>query len=374
MMKRNFLSFVFAFILIWNSPQKGYSETWSAPVNLSLAGANATNPKVVMNNSGQTIAVWERNNVIQASTLLFDGVWSAVQDLSSLLDTCSSPQISTNSSGQTVAIWVRQNGADFNIQTATLLFGEIWSAASSISSTGVNASSPKVQINASGQTVALWHRNNGTDDLIESATLTFGGAWSAVTQLSASGQNATQPSLAMNDSSQVVAVWRRNDVIQGRTLTYGENWSSVANISLLESVSNPIVYIDSSGSISLTWRRTVASNEIFERSSASFGDAWDLPIILCAHPAGMACPTVKMNALNHTAVIWAHVVDGISVIQFTSCFERGWSPVTTLSDSAQSAIAPNLAFNDSEETVAIWTRSNGTHTIIQASTARLNLL
>jgi LPXTG-motif cell wall-anchored protein len=58
---------------------------------------------------------------------------------------------------------------------------------------------------------AVWHRNNGSSDIIQSSTSLNGGAWSTPVDLSATGANAYYPQVTVSSTGLATAVWYRND-------------------------------------------------------------------------------------------------------------------------------------------------------------------
>jgi LPXTG-motif cell wall-anchored protein len=62
---------------------------------------------------------------------------------------------------------------------------------------------------------AVWSRNNGSNDIIQSSTSQNGGAWSTPVDLSATGRNARNPQITVSSTGLATAVWRRSN---------GSNW------------------------------------------------------------------------------------------------------------------------------------------------------
>ena len=354
-----------------------FCDVWSTPVDLSAVGQDASVTQVAMNDSGEVVAVWVRNNIIQASTLIFGGSWSTVVDLSASEDMSTVSQIAINDSGQAVAIWRRKSGVSYDIQASTLTFGGSWSVPVSLSAQGDDVATPKVVINSSGQTVAVWSRNEGTDYLVESATLTFGGSWSASVALSDSGADASIPGVAINDSGQMVAVWIRGDVVQAKTCTFGNSWSSVVDLSIYSSVSSQNVFIDSSGKIRVSWQRLSAqypNKYVHEMASLTFGGSWISPIILAEKKQSGKEPVVVMNDGNQGVAVWDQLINSNTIIQAsTYCYTRGWSEeASDLSQQGQDANDFQVVLNTLKQVVVVWNRSNGTNTIIQATTTTVS--
>ncbi len=324
-MKRSFLVvWCFLCVALFNvSFLQG--ETWTSPVDLSAAGQDASGAQVAMNASGQVVAVWARAGVIEATTVSLGGAWSAPVTLSSGSDVSGAPQVGINDVGQVVAVWKRQNGANYDIQVATLLFGGSWSAPVSLISLGSEVNVPQVAINTSGETVVVWTHSDGTNFLVESATMAYGGAWSAIDVLSASGADATVPLVALNDSGQGVAIWIRNDVVQASSSSFGGSWSGGVNLSTGAAVSLPSLSIDSGGNARAQWRRTSGANFIFEMGTLAFGGSWVSPIFLTQNQGCENHMCVCLAGNGETVVVWMGS-DGTNIRINGVCYISGvWS-------------------------------------------------
>ena len=150
------------------------TATWSSPaVNLSAPGQGASNPDVALSADGtKATAVWTR----------FDGSNDIVQSVS----------------------------ATITGSTAT------WSTVTNLSAPGQNATGAQVALSADGtKATAIWPRSNGSNRIVQSVSATITGStatWSTVTDLSAPGQNASFPQVALSaDGTKATAVWRRSD-------------------------------------------------------------------------------------------------------------------------------------------------------------------
>ena len=83
---------------------------------------------------------------------------------------------------------------------------------------------PQIGVSSDGSTaVAVWSRNNGANDIVQAATATVAGnvaTWgTVVTDLTAPGGDAQNPRIGVSsDGSKAVAVWHRNnganDIVQ----------------------------------------------------------------------------------------------------------------------------------------------------------------
>ena len=182
---------------------------------LSDDGQHAQSPQIAHNLSREATVIWSRSNgtntIIQASTKTKGGKWSDAEDLSLPGQHADSPQIAMNRSGQRVALWRRSDGTNTVIQAVTKLSGASWSAPVTLSLPGQSASLPKIALNDAGQAVAIWKRSNGSNDIIQASTMTWGESWSAPSNLSTAGQNSDLPSVAINAKGQCAAIWQSSN-------------------------------------------------------------------------------------------------------------------------------------------------------------------
>ncbi len=263
--------------------QASYSSdsgaSWLNPDNiltLSAEDTNAINPQIILNNTGQAITVWQTNNednkIIQATYSTDNGEnWSSPTDLSATGQDAAEPQIAMNDSGEAIAVWYRSNGANTIVQAAySSDGGQNWSSPINLSSTGQNAAASQIAINSSGKAIAIWHRSNGSNTIVQSSYSSDKGAsWSTPTNLSTTGQDASSAQIALNDSDLALTSWHRstgeNTRVQSTySLNAGASWSNNFNFSAEgASGSNSQLALNSNGLSGYIWKlNTGENNEI----------------------------------------------------------------------------------------------------------------
>ena len=163
----------------------------AAPINLSEAGQSASSPRIAVDPSGIATAVWQRSNgsntIIQSLTQTDPGVWPALDktvDLSVTGQNASFPEIAINDFGIATAVWQRSNGTNTIIQSLTQTDPGVWpdpAESVDLSATGQNAYNPQIAVDPSGNATAVWSRYNGSNNVIQ-ASYNFYGA--TITSLS----------------------------------------------------------------------------------------------------------------------------------------------------------------------------------------------
>jgi hypothetical protein len=348
---------------------------WTTPEGLSVAGGNATGPQVAVDSSGVVTAVWYRSNgsndIIQASRFS-GGSWQSPVDLSASGQNASGPQLAVDSSGVVTAVWYRYDGSNNPIIQASRFSGGSWSSPVNLSASGQNAYAPQVAVDSSGVVTAVWFRSNGSNTLIQASRFS-GGSWSSPVNLSASGQNAFYPHLAVDSSGVVTAVWYRsngsNDIIQASRFS-GGSWSS-SPVNLSASGQNayfPQLAVDSSGVVTAVWYRSNGSNTVIQASRFSGGSWSSSPVNLSASGQSAFYPHLAVDSSGVVTAVWYRSNGSNTVIQASRFSGGSWSssPVN-LSAVGQNAHFPQLAVDSSGVVTAVWRRSNGSINITQAS-------
>ncbi len=377
--------------IIQSTDSTNGGSSWSIPDDLSVAGQNAFIPQIAMSSDGTAaIAVWKRsngsNNIIQSSYSTNTGTtWSVPIDLSTIGQDAGVPQIAMSSDGlQAISVWTRFDGSNFIVQSSySTNSGTSWSASTDLSVAGQHALGPQIAVSSDGaKALAIWIRSNGSNNIVQIYRSTDGGAsWGAPIDLSAVGQSAFFPQLAMDSSgTNAIAIWYRNNgsnnIIQTSYSTdSGASWSTPINLTATGlDAGAPEVTMSSDGLKAMAvWYRSNGSNDIVQTSySTDSGASWSASINLSASGQNASSPQIAMNSVGSKAVaIWVRSDGSNDIIQAVSTADGGitWNSSTDLSAAGQDATTPQIVMNSSgSRAIAIWSRLNDDgNTIIQSA-------
>ena len=94
--------------------------------------------------------------------------------------------------------------------------GDPWSAVTDLSAIGQSASVPQIALSSDGtRATVVWYRFNGSNWIVQSASATISAgtaSWGAVTDLSAAGRDARIPQVALSsDGTRATAIWLRSN-------------------------------------------------------------------------------------------------------------------------------------------------------------------
>jgi RTX calcium-binding nonapeptide repeat (4 copies) len=295
---------------------------WSRPEDLSGPGEVAFNADVAAK-AGQMTAVWtvlrERRTVVESSSRMVAGSWAPVQTISPPVGNTSAAVVAVDDHGAAVASWRWSDGAFLVVQAAVRSKDGVWSAPEVLSGPGRSASLPRVAMDASGDAVVTWLRNNGSWTAAQVASRTAAGDWEAIHNLSERGGNARQLDLAMNSRGDVVVTWIQSQLRAGANL-----WSSFRPAGSRRWSRVPVnatwygldarVALDEQGNATGVW---AGSNTI----SASFkpvGEAWQDDYLLSGYDFSTAQPAVTTHRPENATAIWVRSGETDDYVQAVS--------------------------------------------------------
>lgn len=350
--------------------------SWSAPVTISSSIGSSVDavPQIAVDPAGNAVAVWEELtaglSTVKAATLPFiGGSWSSPIDIS-VPSTSSSqvPQVAVDPSGNAVAVWVRFDGSNDIIQSASLPFGGSWTSPVDISISGQDAFAPQVSLDPSGNAVAVWANVGIGTDSIQAATLPFGGSWSA--QVTLSGTSAAGPQVAVDSAGNAVAVWTINIgpdfFIQAATLPFGGSWSSAVNISTPGfSLFGAQVAVDPAGNAVAVWGKVIGADIIVQAATLPFGGSWSAPVDISPVGAASFDQQVAVDASGNAIAIWDRTIVDTVIQAAMLPFGGSWTLPIDISTAGDTSIIPQIAMTPSGYAVVDW--ENDSLQVIQST-------
>lgn len=355
------------------------APAWFSAKNLSASGQSSAKAQVAVDPSGNVVAVWERFN---GSNWIAQGAryhsasnsWSATADLSAAGQTAVDAQVAVDSSGNAIAVWERFNGSYTVVQASRFDAGTgTWGAVVDLSASGQHGDNPQVAFSPSGDAIALWSRGG----IIQSSTFSAGtGTWGAAADISVPGQPATDPQVAFAPSGDAIGVWERSDGSNAilRWAKYSgatKTWGSTAALSASGQDSDRVrLAFDPVGNAIAVWERSNGSHTIARGARyIGAGNFWGATEDLSAGGADAGRPHVALDASGNAIAVWERS-DGAHTIAQASRFNATtnlWGAAQDLSAPGQNAGRPHVAFDGAGSAVAVFERSDGSNTRIQSS-------
>lgn len=256
------------------------------------------------------------------------------------------------------------------VGVASVAIGASWqSTPTDLSAPGETAAEPQVAVDSTGTATAVWYRFDGTTTILQGARMS-GGAWSASADISAPGRWAYAPRLVVDAAGVPTAVWRGdvgNWVIQASRFVNGA-WSPPVNLSDPgRNAFLPEVAAAADGVLTAVWHRFNGSDYIVQASRFS-GGTWSTPVNLSAPSEDAELPRVAVDAAGGATVVWRRFNGANWIIQASRFTAGAWSAPVDLSASLRDANNPAVAVDPSGNAVAVWDRDSGSsYSTIQAA-------
>ena len=296
-------------VLVWPTTKNGFTVVQSsvrpaggsfgAPVDLTTDDQSAFDPRVAMSAGGEAIAVWTRSNgtdtIAQASrkpagSTSFGPPTNLSQPgpaAASAEGNASNARVALNDQGAAAVTWVRNDPSNTIVQARVRPAGSTdFSAVLDLSATGQSASTPEVAIDNAGRSTYVWARPDGTRTRIQSRFLTAAGAFGAgVDDLSSDDRNGSSPQVALDPNNTAVALWVGCPTAGGSCIVESASRPSNGSFGQVDPVSPPVdsqflpqIEMDAAGTATAAWSDfTTARIRAARRPrGGSFGDVDDL--------------------------------------------------------------------------------------------------
>ncbi len=355
---------------------------WSPPVALSSPSSRGYSSNVAINDLGQAVSVWICDQRVETAQLTLGGSWSQPTVLRSFLqEICVQPTVKINASSQVLITW----GAGFVVPpyaaifSSTSVFGKPWTSPISayMGELDIDAS---VAFNDAGNAVAVAGNNIAPLEL-KATKWSLGGAWGEKALLSEEGVYAFQATARMNAEGRIAIAWTQKDDssqrIFGMLSAFSGSWPSMWPLygsplsAKGQSAKSPCIAISDRGHVVVIWSCFDGRHDGIQGVELEVGEKWSDPVDLSPADGDATMPQLALNAAGRAVAVWSRSRGSHQIAQAVTKSESGWSSVVDLSAGGQDAIAPSVACNNAGQAVAVWQRFNGMHWVVQAATMNM---
>lgn len=282
----------------------------------------------------------------------------------------SEPQIDVDAAGNAIAVWVRNDGTRDNIWAARYEAATgAWGVAELMETDDAgHANGAQAALDAAGNAIAIWHYHDGTRYNIKASRYAAGIGWdSSVLVENHNAGNAYAPQIDMDSSGNAVAVWRqfdgtRESILSNRYVA-GVGWGMPEKIeaSDLYDAHSPQIAVDAAGNAIAVWVQYTTGHESIWTNYYTAGSGWGTEEPVETWNAGAAMdPQIAFNAAGEAVAVWA-IFDGVyySIWSRRYAAGSGWaSSIEYVETSNGDASVPRIAVDPAGNAVAVWIQSD----------------
>lgn len=361
---------------------------WTSVESVSDSGDYAFEPVVKIGPFGRALALWAQfdgsNYRILAARQHENLTWANPSFISVSYQDSFAPQFEFDSFGNVVALWFTFDGSNYIVQSATLDSGtSSWSTAVDVSPSGQNSYYPFLDVDPLGNAVAVWYGFDGNNYVIQSAAFSRANGWNSPLQVTSDGQDSFDPKVGLDSLGNAIATWYAFDgtnyVIQAGSLPFqGSFWTIYPNA--ISTSGNdafePTLGVDPSGDAIVAFYEFDGSNYRIRSSYQAYGDNWTYPP-LDVSPSGEDgySPNIDIDSSANSTVVWEHF-DGSTYHTRAAnlpASATSWSSYGQISSFGIDAYQPKIQVNSSSgNAVAVWYNFDGSFYNIETAALPFN--
>jgi hypothetical protein len=302
-------------------------------------------------------------------------------DLSPPGEVVGGSDVAVAADGTATVVWSsRQGGGEFRVFARRIAPDGTPETTQQLSASGQDALSPQVAVAPDGTATVAWTRSDGADFLVQARRIAPDGTPEESTKnLSTTGRNAFEPQLAVAPDGIATVVWKRLDgshylVQERRIAADGTREESSHTLSeAKQDAAEPQVAVAEDDTATVVWSRFDGSSSIVqERQIAPSGEPGASTENLSATGGSAIQPRLAVAADGAATVVWNRFDGSNWIVQAQRLSATGLPEGATenLSAAGRSAAEPQLALDAAGAATVVWDRSDGSSFVVQAR--RLN--
>lgn len=210
---------------IWANRYAVSGAGWGTPTKIDTDPGNAQFPHVVVDSSGNALAVWQQTDGnkfdIWANRYVTGSGWSMAETIEGDSNPAIRPHAAMDASGNSIVVWAalsqRYNFYANRLASTDFVAGS-WGPAELIETAnagGVPNPRPQIMFDSNGHALAVWHDGDDVSGFglsIWSNRYIAGTGWSAAQLIeNVSTANASPPRLAVDNNGNAFAIWPQSD-------------------------------------------------------------------------------------------------------------------------------------------------------------------
>ncbi len=344
---------------------------------------NLASPEVFFNADGSAFALWNtRINTFPYQYGLYvnhyapGSGWGTPVMLQAEVSANIYQQLAANDNGETFAIWSLGSSGVWVSRYITAT--ETWADPEQISlATAGSASYVSIAVNSDGGALAVWSQQSAGNLDLYANYYTPGVGWGSAEAIENNSGDAYFAKLGFDASGNAIAVWSQNDGSQfsvyGNRFVAGTGWGSASLLETIDTqpadfVMNPILAVDKSGNALVVWPHSDGTRENLWSNRYDVSTGWGSPELLEIHNETAVYPALAMNSSGTAIVVWAKYDTSTRTASYLSrryIPGTGWAAEETFNYSQQSYYYADVGIDDSGNALFFWEYDDGTNGYIR---------
>ena len=340
--------------------------------------SDATDPAIAVNASGNALAVWAQHdgvhrNIVANRYTVGIGWGTAVLIETDNAGNANQPQVVMDATGNGLAVWTQDDGTYQTVMANRYTAGSGWGTAAPIGTDIVgDAFEPRIAIGASGNALAVWAQSDGTRANIWANRYTLGTGWGTAALIETDNAgDAYSPRITLDANGNAQAIWSQFDGTRFNIMinryAAGSGWGTASIIGGAGNAGTPQIAFDTSGNAMAVWVQSDGTHYNIWSSRYTAGTGWGTAALIETDNAGDAgSPQIAFDASGNALAVWSQS-DGTRLNIWTNRYTAGsgWGTAALIeTDNAGDANEPQIAISVNGQAQAVWYQSDGTRSNI----------
>ena len=258
--------------------------------------------------------------------------------------------------GTVVAVWSESDGSHQRIKASIRPPGGSFSAPVFLSAAGQAASNPAVAIDRTGRAVAVWQRSNGVVQIIQAAARPAGGQFGGPQDIPDNATSALDPDVAISDDGTAIVAWNQGGVPKAVVRAPSGSLGAPATLGpsgLSSSLPNPTIDVEMNGKgdAIIGWVRATFFESNYRPAGGSFQAVSQAVSGADGNPAYF--PSVAIDVAGHAVAGWQTFAPARSYVASRDAGAAAvWDGVQNL--HGDETYLPKVAIDDQSTAIAVF--------------------
>ncbi len=268
--------------------------SFEAPQPVAPATEEPTSPSVAIDGSGETTVAWlgkqAGSTVVRAATSPLGGAFSSTVGLSGTGANAIEPRVLVDPAGKTLVSWGRPGASAMRLEVATRDIGSEFPAPDIHGDgeiLGEAIALPSLAIDPAGEAIAAWRTPTG-----DVATARMPAGSESFNPAVTLGSSSGTPSAAINESGETVIAWPSGKSVQVATAAPASAFGPPAEVPAEFTPNAAHVSIGATGNTAVEWESTAPAEMAQEGTFRSAGGSFAKPRGYGGGPSGPVEGTV----------------------------------------------------------------------------------
>jgi hypothetical protein len=244
-----------------------------------------------------------------------------------------------------------------------------WAGPAKLSATGESAESPSVAVDAGGDALAAWERTDKEtgNRVIEVASRPAGAvSWGSPLTISSGALEGTLPQVALDSAGDGFAAWLSKSgteysILASTRTGLAGTWTKPQTLETLGMTviadAQPRLAVDARGDAIVVWEHVKGSEAFVESSSRPPGAAsWGASQVVAEGAEPMHNPEVGLDSAGDATAVWEDKDANVRITAASKAAGGSWGAGAPLSELGGNANVPRLAVAGNGDAIAIWER------------------